>query len=33
MAVDWNADGMLEWREEAIKEQQHCLALLGTSCG
>jgi len=30
MAVDWNADGMLEWREEAIKEQQDCLALLGT---
>jgi len=30
MAVDWNADGMLMWKEEAIKEQQECFDLLGT---
>jgi hypothetical protein len=30
MAVDWNADGMLLWREEAVKGQQDFLDLLGT---
>ena len=30
MAVDWNDDGMREWREETVKEQQDCLDLLGT---
>ena len=30
MAVDWNADGMLMWREEAVKWQQECYDLLGT---
>jgi hypothetical protein len=30
MAVDWNADGMLMWREEAVKEQQDFFDLLGT---
>jgi hypothetical protein len=30
MAVDWNADGMREWREEAVKEQQGYFDLLGT---
>jgi len=30
MAVDWNADGMLLWREEAVKGQQVFLDLLGT---
>jgi len=30
MAVDWSADGMLKWREEAVKEQQDCFDLLGT---
>ena len=30
MAVDWNADGMLVWREEAVKEQQDLFDMLGT---
>jgi hypothetical protein len=30
MAVDWNADGMIVWRKEAVKEQQDLLDLLGT---
>jgi len=30
MAVDLNADGMLMWKEEAVKEQQECSDLLGT---
>jgi len=30
MAVDWSADGMLMWREKAVKEQQDYSDLLGT---
>jgi len=30
MAVDWSADEMRKWREEAVKEQQECFDLLGT---
>jgi len=30
MAVDWNADGMVMWREEAVKGQQEYFDLLGT---
>jgi hypothetical protein len=30
MAVDWNADGMLMWREETVKEQQDYFDMLGT---
>jgi hypothetical protein len=30
MAVDWNAKGMLKWRDEAVKGQQEYFKLLGT---
>jgi hypothetical protein len=30
MAVDWSADGVLTWKEEAVKEQQEYSDLLGT---
>jgi len=30
MAVDWSADGMRQWRDEAVKEQQVYFDLLGT---
>jgi hypothetical protein len=30
MAIDWRADGMHMWSEEAVKEQQDCFDLLGT---
>jgi hypothetical protein len=30
MAVDWNADGILMWKKEAVKKQQDCFDLLGT---
>ena len=30
MAVDWSADGMLVWRQEAVKEQQDLFDMLGT---
>jgi hypothetical protein len=30
MAVDWNADGMLKWKKEAVKKQQVYSDLFGT---
>jgi hypothetical protein len=29
MAIDWSADGMLEWKEEVVKEQQDYCDMLG----
>jgi hypothetical protein len=29
MAIDWNADGMREWREEVVREQQDYFDLFG----
>jgi hypothetical protein len=30
MAVDWNADGMLAWKEKAVNLEQHYFKTLGT---